>query len=248
MPAPTIIARTPPPPSRVWGLASATFHEAGYEHLVELVHQRDPGARRRLESVELAVYDPTGIALGQRTIDVQGEIVDLAAAAAEIAGPAPRVMAVFDARYDDRIFPYRPHHYGYLRGPGGDAPIYYAVNAALGGVPDRIGAQRTNHFETYTFLRRALAARHSVLLGNLSRFAPATAHVLAFYEGGGRAGDEATLPPKAHAEVALPAEREGRRLERVEVKAPFRLASYVVGRRERSEEMVLFDHLFSYFT
>ena len=32
---------------------SATFHEAGYAHLVELVHQKDGGARRQLASVRL---------------------------------------------------------------------------------------------------------------------------------------------------------------------------------------------------
>ena len=54
------------------------------------------------------------------------------------------------------------------------------------------------------------------------------------------------LGPKSHAEVELPAERDGRCLERVELKAGFRLASYVVGRREDSGELVLFDHLFTY--
>jgi hypothetical protein len=33
----------------------------------------------------------------------------------------------------------------------------------------------------------------------------------------------------------------------VEVKALFRLASYVVGRRAEGGELVLFDHLFTYF-
>jgi len=55
-----------------------------------------------------------------------------------------------------------------------------------------------------------------------------------------------TLPPKAHAEIGLPAEHGGARLERVEVKAAFRVASYVVGRRAESGELVLFDHLFTY--
>jgi hypothetical protein len=233
----------------VWGLASATFHEAGAEHLVELVHQRDADARRHLEALELALYDPAGACLGRRPVDVRDETLDLAAVAGEIAGAATRVMVVFDARYDARIFPYRPHHYAYVRRHGGASPaLYYAVSATLGGVPERIEAHRTNHFETYVFLRRPLAERHAVLVGNLSRFASATAQVAAFYAGGMRVGQEVTLPPKAHAEVPLASAHEDRPLERVELKAPFRLASYVVGRRAASGELVLFDHLFTYFT
>jgi hypothetical protein len=54
------------------------------------------------------------------------------------------------------------------------------------------------------------------------------------------------LAPKAHTEVRLEPERNGARLRRVELKALFRMASYVVGRRAGGE-LVLFDHLFTYF-
>jgi hypothetical protein len=53
------------------------------------------------------------------------------------------------------------------------------------------------------------------------------------------------LAPKTHAEIALAAERDGHRLRRVELKTLFRLTSYVVGRRQ--DDLVLFDHLFTYF-
>ena len=155
-------------------------------------------------------------------------------------------MVVLDARYDEAIFPYRPHHYAYFHRAGSTAaPLYYAVNAALGGVPDRVGATNINNFETYVFRQQPFATRYAVLLGNLARFAPAEARVTAYYADR-RVPVEVALPPKSHREIALPSERDGLRLERVEVKALFRLASYVVGRRADSGDLVLFDHLFTY--
>jgi hypothetical protein len=73
----------------------------------------------------------------------------------------------------------------------------------------------------------------------------AEAHVIT-YHGDARTSRDVRLGPKAHAEVELPAERDGTRLSRVEVKAVFRLASYVVARKAGSGELVLFDHLFAY--
>jgi len=102
-----------------------------------------------------------------------------------------------------------------------------------------------NNFETYVFRQRPFAARYSVLLGNLARFAAAEAQVAGYYSGQ-RTLVEVALAPKSHCEIDLPSERDGRRLERVEVKALFRLASYVVGRRADSGDLVLFDHLFTY--
>ena len=55
-----------------------------------------------------------------------------------------------------------------------------------------------------------------------------------------------TLEPKCHTEIALAAEDAGERLARVEVKSLFRLLSYVVGRRQDTGDLVLFDHLFTY--
>lgn len=233
--------------SSLSALLSATFHERGYDHLIELIHQRDGAAQRRLHSLDVALYDAAGKLLATPPVDHRREVLDLAALVEETPGVPDRVMVTFDARYDEQIFPYRPHHYGYLHRRGATAPaLYYAVNAALGGVPDRIGATNINNFETYVFRLRPFAERYSLLLGCVSRFAPVQVQVFT-YHGDERTAQEITLTPKAHVEVELPAEREGRRLTRVEMKALFRLAAYVVGRRAETGELVLFDHLFTYF-
>ena len=233
--------------SSLSALLSVTFYEAGDEHLIELVHQRDIAGRRHLASLGLEIYAPDGQRLGKVAIDPRRETLDLGALARECGAPHPRVMVVFDARYDERIFPYRPHHYGFLHRRGSSSPpLYYAVNATLGGVPDRIGATGINNFETYLFRTGGSGGRHSLILGNVSRFTAARAQVFSYY-GSARAAQDVTLPPKAHAEIILATERDGRPLERVEVKALFRLASYVVGRPSDGDELVLFDHLFSYF-
>ena len=227
-------------------LLSATFYEAGYDHLIELVHQRDAAARRHLASLDVAAYDAEGKTLGTVSVDPRQEILDLGMVIQQLAGAPSRVMVVFDTRYDERVFPYRPHHYAFLyrRGSSGP-PLYYALNAALGGVPDRIGTTRFNYFETYLFLSRSFAQRYSLMIGNLSRFATAEAQVFAYYDGG-RTTQEVTVAPKAHTEVPLPGNHDGQRLRRVELKAAFRLAGYVVGRRVDSGDLVLFDHLFPY--
>lgn len=233
--------------SRPSALLSATFWEPGYEHLVELVHQRDAEAIRHLASLDLTLYDETGKELASLPQDSAHEILDLDRLVRDVAGAEHRVMVLFDARYDERIFPYRPHHYGYLHRRGAPTPsLYYAVNAALGGVPDRIGATGINNFETYLFRREGVVGRHSLLLGNVSRFSAAKAQVFSYY-GDRRVAQDVALEPKAHTEIPLAPERDGRHLERVEVKALFRLASYVVGRRAEGGELVLFDHLFTYF-
>jgi hypothetical protein len=232
--------------SELAGLMSATFHEAGYAHMVELVHQKDRAERRHLASVRLDAYDAAGRHRLGADLDPRQEILDLRALADETARAHGRLLVVFDARYDPRIFPYRPHHYGYLHRPSSQGPpIYYALNATLGGVPDRIGAVALNNFETYLFLDRPLAERYMVVLGNLSRFAEAEAEVFTYY-GAARHAETLRLAPKAHAEAALAPERDGHRLMRVEVKALFRLTSYVVGRRAAGD-LILFDHLFTYF-
>lgn len=232
--------------SNLSGLMSATFDEARYHHLVELVHQRDTHARRRLASLDVALYDADGKTLDTVPVDPQQEILDLGALVRRLTDAPGRVMVGFDARYDERVFPYRPHHYAYFHRPGSPAPpLYYAVNAVLGGVPDRIGSTRFNHFETYVFRQRPFAEQYSLLVGNLSRFAPAAAQVIAYYDQD-RTAREVSLGPKAHAEIPLAGERDGRRLRRVDLKAGFRLASYVAGRRADSGDLVLFDHLFPY--
>jgi hypothetical protein len=228
-------------------LLSATFYERGYDHFIELIHQRDAAAHRRLASLDVAVYDAEGKMLAAPPVDPHQDVLDLGALVGAIAGAPDRVMVTFDARYEERVFPYRPHHYGYLHRRGSTAPaLYYAANAVLGGVPDRIGAVAMNNFETYVFRRQPYAERYSLLLGCPSRFAAAEAQVFSYY-GTERTTDDVRLAPKAHVEVPLASERDGRRLSRVELKALFRIASYVVGRRAAGGDLVLFDHLFTYF-
>lgn len=233
--------------SNLSALLSATFYVPGYEHLVELIHQRDDLARRRLASLDLALYDPSGALLASPAVDPHAEILDLGAVVTAMADPPPRVMVTFDARYDAEVFPYRPHHYGYLhRSHSSDPSLYYAVNAVLGGVPDRVGATNLNNFETYVLRRHPSAARYSVLLGCLARWAPVEAQVFAHY-GPERVLHEVTLQPRQHVEVPLEPEHGGHRVDRVELKSLYRLASYIVGRRDGSDDLVLFDHLFTYF-
>jgi len=233
--------------SELDALLSATFHEAGYAHMIELVHQKDAPARRRLAALRVDAYDAGGRRLAVVELDPAQDILDLDALVGDAARAHGRLLVVFDARYDARIFPYRPHHYAYLqRRDAATAPLYYALNATLGGVPDRIGAVALNNFETYLFLDRPLTERYALALGNLSRFATAEAQVITYYDGA-RHTEDVRLPPKAHAEIALAAARDGARLRRVELKALFRLTSYVVGRRPQGGELVLFDHLFTYF-
>jgi hypothetical protein len=227
-------------------LMSATFYEAGYDHHVEVIHQRDAEAHRRLESLEVTLYDAGGVLLATPRVDPGQEILDLGALVRAMTNSAERIMVVFDARYDESIFPYRPHHYAYLHRAHSTAPpLYYAINAVLGGVPDRVGATGINNFETYLFRHGPFEDRHSLLLGCLARFAPVPVQIFTHY-GGRRIAQDVTLAPKCHIEVPLAAEHEGERLARVEVKSLFRLLSYVVGRRDDTGDLVLFDHLFTY--
>lgn len=196
--------------SSLSALLSVTFYESEDDHLIELVHQRGTGTRRRLASLGVGVYSPDGRPLGSTTIGPEQETLDLGALAREHLATHPRVMVVFDARYDERIFPYRPHHYGYLHRRGSVAPLlYYAVNATLAGVPDRIGATGTNNFETYLFRTRDVVGRHSLMLGNISRFSLARAQVFTYY-GDTRVAQDVTLEPKAHTEVFLAPEPRAR--------------------------------------
>src|SRR5436305_1618005 len=89
------------------------------------------------------------------------------------------------------------------------------------------------------------SARRTSTTSKRTSSASAEAQVTAYY-GSRRGPVEVALAPKSHREIDLPSDREGHRLERVEVKALFRLASYVVGRRADSGDLVLFDHLFTY--
>src|SRR5262249_55011904 len=124
---PGSISTSSAPAARIWrarsrscmssdraALLSATFWEPGYQHLIETVHQRDTLAHRNLDALQIAVHDPEGATLGEKTVDPRTEVVDLSALIVEIAGAVPRAMVTLDARYDERVFPYRPHHYALL--------------------------------------------------------------------------------------------------------------------------------------
>lgn len=232
--------------SNLTALLSTTFFEAGYEHLVEIVHQQDPARSRRIASLRVEAYDESGRRLCVLPVDERQDVIDLGALLRDHVGGG-RAMVLFDARYDEAVFPYRPHHYAFLHRIGSPgAPLYYAVNSVLGGFPRGLEATRMNNFETYLFLRRPLAERYALILGNASRFASAQAEVIVYYRGD-RAVQNIVIAPKAHVEVPLPSEQEGCRIDRVELKSLFRLANYVVGRHAATGELVLFDHLFTYF-
>src|SRR5258706_12900768 len=110
-------------------LLSATFYEAGDEHRVELIHQRDRAARRRLASLDLAVYDPEGKNLTAVPLDTNQEILDLGTLVGAVAGGRPRGMVLPDPRDEGRDFPYRPHHYGFLHRRRSPTPaLYYPRN------------------------------------------------------------------------------------------------------------------------
>jgi len=227
-------------------LLSATFHEPGYDHSVELVHQQTRAGDRRIDELRVAAYDEAGQALCDLAVDPAAGVLDLSALLRAHL-PDRRAMVLFDVRYDEAIFPYRPHHYAFLHRRGSAAPpLYYAVNSVLGGFPRGLDATRMNNFETYVFLGRPLRERHGLVLGNASRFADAEAQVIAYY-GAERITESVRIAPKAHREVPLAPERDGRRLARVELKSLFRLANYVVGRHADTGDLVLFDHLFTYF-
>jgi len=235
--------------SELSALLSVAYYETGDEHLVELVHQQDPKAPRRLASLALDVYASDGRHLDRVAIDPAREILNLGDALVKHTGATDRFMVAFDARYDETAFPYgRPHHYAFLRRPGSAAPpVYYNVNSALGGF-DRgardKGAVRLHNFETYLFVRRTLPQRYSLLLGNLSRFVDAQAEVVSHF-GAERRTREITIPPRAHVEVPLESAVDGEPLRRVDLKSLFRLANYVVARAP-SGEIALLDHLFGY--
>ena len=46
--------------SNLGALLSATFYERGDEHLVEVIHQRDAASRRRLDALDVAVWNEAG--------------------------------------------------------------------------------------------------------------------------------------------------------------------------------------------
>jgi hypothetical protein len=84
--------------SSLSALLSATFYERGDDHLVELIHQRDTAAHRRLHSLDVAIYDPAGKLLATPPVNPAREVLDLGALVEEIPGVPDRVMVAFDSR------------------------------------------------------------------------------------------------------------------------------------------------------
>ena len=209
------------------GLLSATFLEPDTEHLIEVVHEGGS-----LDALVCRSYDAAGRQLDER--DHLGEaIIDTGRVAA-------RTMYLLDTRYDPEAFPYRPHHYGWLT-PLGGTPVYYGVNAVMGGAPERLGpaVSRGNH-EGYIFPRGG-RQQWSLYLGNCSRFATTHAHVVC-ESPDHESDDVVTLVPFQHIEYEIPASARGVRL-----KSPHRLASYIVGRDPATRHIVLLDHLMAFF-
>ena len=75
-------------------LMSATFYERGYDHHVEIIHQRDAEARRRLESLEVTLYDGAGALLATPKVDPAQDILDLGALVADATRASERVMPI----------------------------------------------------------------------------------------------------------------------------------------------------------
>jgi hypothetical protein len=182
---------------------SATFHEPGYTHHVELVHQRDPVARRRLASLLLSVYNPQGTMLREIDLDPSEETLDLAGLLRDIESTHPRLMVVFDARYDERVFPYRPHHYAYLHARERAAAALLRRERTSAGFPTASTTRGSITFETYVFKRHPAED----ILGNGGQ-------PIAFRDRGRptrrlprrEPADQRSdcLGPKQHAEVPLP--------------------------------------------
>ena len=209
-------------------LLSIAFHVPGQRQRFEVVHQ----AKGKLASLTLREYHDDGTPNGVT------ENCPVSGVRWSSSDTRP-YMLEFDATYDDRIFSYRPHHYGWIEG---DPPLYYAVNAVWGGIPDSLPVTGMPWIETYWF-RKHSGMDFSVVVGNPSRLAAADVLVKSFLRHGlYDITDErrVTLSPKAHTSVSLPAT-----VERVDVKAPFRIAAYVAGRKDG--RLLLWDHLFTYF-
>src|SRR5260370_16420065 len=138
--------------SSLSALPSGAFYDPGYDHRVEIIHQRDAGAHRRLESLDVALYDKDGALLATPAVDPGLEILDLGALVRGATDTRERVMVVLDARYDEPIFPYRPHHYAYFHRAGSTAaPLYYAVNPTPGAGPNTTAPTNTTNSNTNLF-------------------------------------------------------------------------------------------------
>lgn len=233
--------------SNLCALLSATFYEEGYSHYVEIVHQRDCDKRKRLEKLNFLFYAPDGKELGRRSIDPNQNLVDLRALVHSVTNFRERIMVLTEVLYDANIFPYRPHHYALFHREGSKtAPVYYAFNAALGGVPDRIGAVSINHLSVFLFPNHAHEMDFSVIIGNPSRFATVKVNLLSHYEGGVLKARSCRLPPKGHVEVPLMMNLNPQSICRVEMKGVGKPIGFVVGRKKNGGEILHFDHFFPY--
>lgn len=223
-------------------LLSATFYERGESHVIEKVHQ---AGHRELASLSLSCYDGPGQRLGTIELGSRNETVDLAELADIVPMCPRRLMVTFDARYDERQWPYRPHHYGLRRSRKGP-PLYYAVNAVLGGVPDTIGATTVNNVERFTFPPEHHGQEYALLLGSLSRYVATDVYVAKIYgHGAAVARQMLTLKPYAHREVPVESSHHDLTLTSVGILSVSRIAAYIVGRRPSDRALMLYDHLFT---
>ena len=159
-----------------------------------------------------------------------------------------RLLVVFDARYDPRIFPIVPTTTATCTGPTPAVPpLYYAVNATLGGVPDRIGAVALNNFETYLFLDRPMRGHHAVAVGNLSRFVAGRRRGGELLRRGSPRGDRAPGAEGPHRRSQLEPERDGHRLPPGRAESALPDGQLRGGPARGRRARLLFDHLFTYF-
>lgn len=179
-------------------LVSAGFWWSPLALQLEVIHQRR--WRHRLESLTITAWDEDGHPVSAWAVDPRTQWVDLTARLAPFG--SRRLLFVCDARYDARLFPYRPHHYVHV---DGDPPLYLALNAARAprGQAPLHEASELPEGLTYRVLIANLGPRERVPLVN---------------------GHPVRVPGHGHRDVPL----SGRS---VTVQSPARLVAYLIGRR-----------------
>lgn len=233
--------------NNIYPLLSVTFCEKGYTHFIELIHQRDIENRKRLKNAALSFFDENGGELYRQTVDTNIDTIELSALADQFLESKSRIMVTMDSRYDTAIFPYRPHHYAFFHKNGSKKPpVYYAINGALGGLPNRINPVANNHHSVFMFFDVPEKMVYSVMVGNLSRFSTVKNSISVCYKNGETVTKTVEMPPKTHFEVPIESTLDGHAIHRVELKGVIRPVGYIVGRQAISKEIVFFDHLFSY--
>lgn len=165
---------------------------------LEVIHQRR--WRHRLEALTITAWDEEGHPVSGWAIDPQTQWVDLTERLSGFG--SNRLLVVCDARYDTRLFPYRPHHYLHV---DGDPPLYLALNAARAprGQAPLHEASELPEGLTYRVIIANLGARERAPIVN---------------------GHPVRVPGHGHREVRL----HGRSII---VQSPARLVAYLIGWR-----------------